>query len=245
MNNIYLKYKTELDTVKKYINNKYIYNMYHDYGFTLNNKFIELDSNINIYEACFISQLIQIYIKKYKTNKKLSIVEVGLAFGTSAIVIINEMLKYKYKTKYIVIDLNQTAQWKRVGIDHINSFLSIMNKKMSIKLIELDSTIAMKQLSPKYDISFIDASHDEKIVIEDLRNSDRILIKNGLIIMDDVLHIGVKNAIFNYFRGNKNYIRISIDENNNFKHEHKIYNHDLIKQSFNNPKTMYCFQKLN
>ena len=155
------------------------------------------------------------------------------------------MLKYKYKTKYVVIDPNQSAQWKRIGIDHIKSFLSIMNKKISIKLIELDSTIAMKQLLPKYDISFIDGSHDEKIVSEDLRNSNNLLIKNGLIIIDDVLHTGVKNAIINFFRGNKNYIRISIDENNNFKHEHKIYNHDLIKQSFNNPKTMYCFQKLN
>ena len=78
---IYEKYKVELDAVNKYIVNKFIYNIFYNYGFTINNKIIPLDSNINIYEACFISQLVNIYIKKYKENKKLNILEIGFAYG--------------------------------------------------------------------------------------------------------------------------------------------------------------------
>mgnify|MGYP003706142907 CR=1 FL=1 len=245
---IYFKYKKELDAIDKYIDNKYIYDLFHNYGFNLDNKFIKLDSNINVYEACFISQLIRIYINTYKINlnKSLRIVEIGLAYGTSALIIVNEMIKYKYKTKYVVIDPNQTIQWYSIGIKNIKQFLKYMNTKLKINLIEKYSTDAMKQLNKKYDISFIDGSHDGKIVIEDIKNSDRILRINGLIIIDDVLHKGVKDAILEFFVKNNNYYRISIDKKTNkFIKETKLYNKNIIKQSFHNPSTMYCFQKQN
>jgi predicted O-methyltransferase YrrM len=247
MTDIYLKYKIELDAVDKYINNKYIYDMFYNYGFNLDNKFIELDSNINIYEACFIARLINIYINTYKIipDEPLRVVEVGLAYGTSALIIINEIIKYKYKTRYIVIDPIQSDRWKNIGMLNIKQFLKHMNKKLKVKLIEKYSTVAMPRLNKKYDISFIDGSHDELIVSEDIKNSDRILVKNGLIIIDDVLHRGVKDAILKFFVKNKNYTRISILENSDkFIRENTLYSHNLIKQSFDNPRTMYCFQKI-
>lgn len=245
MTDIYLKYKTELDAVKKYINNKYIYDIFYNYGFTLNNKFIKLDSNINVYEACFIARLINIYINTYKKNKTLRVVEIGLAYGTSALVIINEIIKYKYKTRYIVVDPNQTKQWDSIGINNIKQFLKHMKKKLKIKLIEQYSTVAMPALRKKCDISFIDGSHDEKVVIEDINNSDRLLLINGLIIIDDVLHTGVKDAILTFVKENKNYIRVSIDDNTStLKKEETLYSNYMDKKSFTNPKTMYCFQKI-
>ena len=245
MTDIYLKYKTELDAVKKYINNKYIYDIFYNYGFNLNNKFIKLDSNINVYEACFIAKLINIYINNYKKNKTLRIVEIGLAYGTSALIIVNEMIKYKYKTRYTVVDPNQTKQWENIGINNIKQFLKHMNKKLKIKLIEEYSTEAMPKLHKKHDVSFIDGSHDEKIVIEDIRNSDRLLRVNGIMIIDDVLHSGVKDAILTFVKENKNYNRVSIDEkNNSFKKEPQLYSDNINKKSFTNPKTMYCFQKI-
>jgi hypothetical protein len=36
MTEIYLKYKIELDAVNKYINNKYIYDIFYNYGFNYN-----------------------------------------------------------------------------------------------------------------------------------------------------------------------------------------------------------------
>ena len=55
-----------------------IYNIYYNYGFTINDKFIKLNSNINVYEACFTSQLTKKYIELYKKGK-LNILKIGLA----------------------------------------------------------------------------------------------------------------------------------------------------------------------
>jgi hypothetical protein len=95
-NKIYEKYKIELDAIDKYIDNKFIYDIFYNYGFTINNKIIPLNSNINVYESCFISLLVDIYIKKYKKRAKLNILEIGLAYGTSSLIIMNQVLKYKY-----------------------------------------------------------------------------------------------------------------------------------------------------
>jgi predicted O-methyltransferase YrrM len=240
MNNIYNKYKVELDSVKKYIDNEYIYNIFYNYGFTLNNKFIELNSNINVYEACFIAQIIKIYIHKYKKNQVLNILEIGLAYGTSALIIINEVLRYKYKKTYTVVDPNQTEIWKSIGIKNIEKFLLVMKKKLDYKLYEESSLTVFSKLKKKYDISFIDGSHDEKIVLQDLINSDRKLVKNGIIILDDVLHKGVKNALIEFLSKYKNYKRIYVHENK-FKSSDEI---PIVKKSFFNPSTMMAYQKL-
>jgi predicted O-methyltransferase YrrM len=242
MTDTYDKYKTELDAVKKYINNPYIYDIFHDYGFKLDGKFIPLDSNINVYEACFIAQLIKIYIRKYKKDQPLNVLEVGLAYGTSALVILNEIIKYKHRITYTVIDMNQTEQWKDVGYNNIIQFLKVMNNKLPIKLIQESSTIAMPKLNMSLDISFIDASHAEDIVIQDINHTDRMLVPNGLMILDDVLHEGVRKAIIRFITSTKNYRRISINGNDYLKEE-KIYPVNIEKKSFTNPKTMYCFQK--
>jgi len=238
----YKKYKTQLDAIKLYINNDYIYNIFFNYGFTVDETFINLDSNINVYEACFIAQLVSIYIKTFKRNDELSVIEIGLAYGTSSLIIANEMIKYRFKKKYVIIDPNQTKQWKNVGIKNLNNFLKHLNKKLPYELIEESSDVAMTRLENKFDISFIDGSHEESIVIQDIKNSDRLLKENGLMILDDVLHTGVKDAIIDFFKDNKNYFRICIDKGK-FKNENFLYDVKLEKKSFNNPKTMYCFQK--
>lgn len=245
MTDIIKKYSNELGAVKKFINNDFIYKIFYDYGFTLNNKFIKLDSNINVYEACFISLLCNIYITKYKFKTKLNILEIGLAFGTSALIIVNQLIQYNYSTSYDIIDPNQTIQWKSIGIQNINNFLDKMNKKINYTLYEESSIYAIPKLKKKYDISFIDGSHDEKIVLQDLINSDKLLKKNGLIIIDDVLHSGVKKAVIEFIKKYKNYKRISINKNEKeFIDEKYLYDKKSIKKSFINPNTMYCFQKI-
>ena len=239
---IYNKYKTELDALKKYVNNDYIYNLFYNYGFTINNKFIQLDSNINIYEACFISQLINIYIDKYKKKSKLNILEIGFAYGTSTLIILNQILNYK-NTSYDIIDLNQTKQWNNIGVQNVEYFFKYMKKKINYNLYEESSLIAIKKLKKKYDISFIDGSHERDIVISDIINSDKKLIINGLIIIDDVLHKDVKLAILDFVKEYKNYRRISI-KNNDYVEKKILYDKKQEKKSFYNPKTMFCFQKI-
>jgi hypothetical protein len=245
-NKIYEKYKIELNAIKKYTNNDYIYKIFYDYGFTLKNKFIALDSNINIYEACFISILTNIYINNYKTKGKLNILEIGLAYGTSCLILMNQFLKYKKSKSYDIIDMNQTKQWKRLGIKNIDAFLEhVKCTNLDYKLYEDISTIILPKLRKKYDIIFIDGSHDEKIVIQDITNGDKKLVLNGLMIIDDVLHIGVKNAILQFVKNYKNYKRISIGKDEkSFIEEKILYDIKSSKKSFFNPNTMFCFMKI-
>jgi len=67
---------------------------------------------------------------------------------------------------------------------------------------------------------------------------------NGLIIIDDVLHKGVKDAILEFAKKYKNYKRISINNKNEFIEEKILYDTKYNKKSFNNPSTMFCFQKM-
>ena len=244
---IYEKYKTELDAIKKYTDNDYIYKIFYNYGFTIENKFIPLDSNINVYEACFISILTNIYINNYKKKGVLNILEIGLAYGTSSLILINKLLKYKGSKSYDIIDMNQTEQWKSIGIKNIDKFLKYMKcKKLDYKLYEDSSTIIVPKLRKKYDIIFIDGSHDEKIVIQDIMNGDKKLILNGLMIIDDVLHYGVKSSIFQFVKKYKNYKRISVDNDEiSFFEEKNLYDKKSFKKSFLNPNTMFCFMKIS
>lgn len=240
----YIKYKLELDAVDKYINNTFIYDIFYNYGFKINNTIVPLDSNINVYEACFISQLVKIYIDTYKEKSALNILEIGFARGTSCLIIMNQVLKYKYLKGYDIIDPYQTAHWKDIGVTNVNNFLHFMDKKLNYKLHQESSTTAVQKLRKKYDISFIDGSHEGYIVIQDIMNSDKKLCINGLIIIDDVLHKGVKDAILEFVKTNKNYKRISINNNNKFITEKILYDTNSKKKSFNNPSTMFCFQKI-
>jgi predicted O-methyltransferase YrrM len=251
---ILIKYKKEFEVIKDYIDNPIIYKIFYDYGFTIKNKFIELNSNINVYEACFISRLIDIYLK-YKPHNKINVLEIGLAYGTSSLIILNKLIMYDEQTpqkkiKYDIIDPYQTTTWNSIGIYNIRDFLSKMKSSIKPTLYEETSNTIMQELHKRkfdYDIIFIDGSHDEKDCLNDLINSDKMLKKNGLIIIDDVLHKGVKIALRHFLSNYHNYRRISISNelnNNAFKIEKQLYNKHTEKISFNNPATMFCFQKI-
>lgn len=248
-NNIYLKYKNELNKVKKIINDDYIYHMWYNYGFKLNNHFIELDSNINVYEALFISQCLQYYIQEYhKPNTKFNLLEIGLAYGTSSIIMLNQLLKLKGKVDYTVIDANQTQQWKSIGFKHMKQYIQIKNKNhkknINVELIEDYSQVAMPKLRKKYDFIFIDGSHDKNIVIQDLENSHKLLKKCGLVLLDDVRHEGVKQAILVFFKKYKQHYKKIIIEKNQLKQENALNFTISNKKNINNPNTMYAYQKI-
>ena len=242
----YLKYKKSLDEVSKIINNPYIYDMFYSWSFKLKGKQVDFDSNINSYEGCFIAKLIQIYNQKYKKDKlPLNVLELGLARGTSALIILNELIKLK--STYTAIDMNQTDQWKNIGRDNIEQFLHVMKTKYEYTFIEENTVTAMPKLvesDTKLHISFIDASHEEDIVIQDMENSDKMLLINGIMILDDVKHKGVKEAIIRFMVTNKDkYRRVSID-NDDLKTEKVLYEKESTKESVTNPDTMFCLQKL-
>lgn len=256
------KWIVELGYVKKYINNDYLYKLWKDYKFPnikLDGKDIELDSNINVYESVFISLLIEIYIEKYKpiqqNDKSLSLnfMEIGLAYGTSTITILNKIIASKYKNKinYDIIDMNQTKQWKDIGMKNISNFIKEkaqtdkQTKEIDIKLHQDSSTIILPKLTKKYDISFIDGSHAEDIVIQDFMNTHKLLKIGGLIIIDDILHKGVKDALKRFYDPKIYKIVYINSEANNFTSSKLLYDKNRVKRNVFNPNSMMCLQKLS
>jgi len=67
------------------------------------------------------------------------------------------------------------------------------------------------------------------------------------MILDDVLHSGVKNALLYFLKNNKNYYKIKVFERNNKLNldlDKNIYDKRLKKRDYFNPNSMYAFIKL-
>jgi len=243
-----MDWQEELNAVEKYISNKFIYEVFRKYGFIIENQFIKLDSNINVYEACFISLVTKLYCQNYKKEKDdLNILEIGFAYGTSALMFLNQLKEYKNNKNYHIVDMNQTSQWKGIGLKNLEIFKTIHNIDLKYKLFEEDSRIALPKLTTKYDIIFIDGGHSYDIVLSDIINSDKLLKFNGIMILDDVLHSGVKNALLYFLKNNKNYYKIKVFERNNKLNldlDKNIYDKRLKKRDYFNPNSMYAFIKL-
>ena len=239
LDDTYLQNKKALDDVSSIIDNPYIYDMF--YSSSFKGKQVENDSNISPYEACFLTKLIRIFVREKKEKVPLSVVEIGLARGTTAIIILNELIKHN--STYTAIDANQTEQWKNMGRDKIDQFLRVMKKlDYPIQFMEESSVIAMPKLresDTKLHISFIDGSHEETDVVQDIENSDKLLVKNGLMILANVNHKNVKEAILQFM--NDRYRKVSIDKDM-FKTEKELY--PKMENQSDNPNTMICLQKL-
>ncbi len=239
-------HKYSLDSIKKYINNVYIYSIFYDWGFTLENRFIPFESNINSIEACFISLCVQAYLNKNIVPKSLSILEIGFAYGTSSIIFMDQLMKYhnkykKNKIQYDIFDPCQTKVWKNIGTKNLIQFQKVMNCEdipFTVHETVLQNVFAKKNnkniIKSKYDIIFIDAAHSYDLVLQDIMNADKLLEKGGIMILDDVLHGsglkifkatneqkkisgGVYWAVNDFLKNNKNYKKVIIEESINRK----------------------------
>lgn len=244
------KYAEELSRVQKYMNNEFIYNMFLNYGFTIDGKFIALDSNINVYEGCFISLVFQAYLQHNPDIKTFNVCEIGLAYGTSSMIILNEVIKSGLPSQYTVLDPNQTRQWNSIGHRNIMNFKKSYDTRNNVdyKLIEGFSNIEMPQLTENgFNIVFIDGSHATNIVMEDMVNADRLLVNNGIMILDDVRHKEVQLGVEWFARNYPQYKRIFIDDRvlSNLKYHKmsKVYDPYGNKKSYNNPTTMFALLK--
>jgi predicted O-methyltransferase YrrM len=153
----------------------------------IKNQLISIDSNIKDTEGQFIS--------KYSNGNCL---EIGMANGISAFYILsNNNVKH-----LISIDPFQNEQWKNVGI----KFLKEYNMSDRHTLYEKKSYIALPELLNKYgsnyfDLIFIDGWHTFDYTLVDFFYANLLLKIGGMIIIDDVLHAGVKQCV-NYILTN-------------------------------------------
>jgi len=150
----------------------------------INNEVVKINSSINKKEGDSISNL----IKEYNLTKCL---EIGLAFGISAIYILSNK-----NTSLTSIDPFQKTQWKNYGLKLIQQ----LNYDNRHKLIKKKSYEALPRLLKKkgeahYDFIFIDGWHTFDYTLVDFFYANLLLKNNGIIVIDDAMHKGVSECV--------------------------------------------------
>ncbi len=245
-NYLYNEYKKDLDLLDKYINNDYIFIIFLLFVIKIGNLFFILNSNINIYECVFLNNLIDNYI--FTNNKnKYNIVEIGCAYGISGMIMVNSFNKYENKKfNFWSIDPNQKAQWHNVGNYNINKVKKDNTKWNLVEKYSDEGLTYIKEdkINRKIDICFIDGAHDYINVYSDITIIDTFLEIGGLIILDDVLHQGVRDSVLKFYnKYNNKYIRLYYDNNGKINLINKVYN-TFTRKSIYDPSSMYCFMKI-
>jgi predicted O-methyltransferase YrrM len=159
----------------------------------------KLNSAINPLEGKHLYDLV------YNNNFKKTL-EIGLANGLSALYLCQALYdlnkKEKKNRKHIAIDPYQKKQWNNAGIIQIKKakLNNLFNHIESFSHLILPELITKGN---KFDLIFIDGMHLFDYTLIDLFFADKLLDINGIIVLDDIKHPGVKKA-FNFVL--KNYV---------------------------------------
>jgi predicted O-methyltransferase YrrM len=186
-------YVNEIITSFKYYNINKVNEIMTDFNISLidlfkstyvNNKVVKTSSAINGREGHFLINM----VKKYNL---VNILEIGFAFGISAFYILSNQ-----KTKLTSIDPYQKSQWNNKGLELLKEYK--FDKRHT--LYELKSYVALPKLLEKYntgyyDFIFIDGFHTFDYTLVDFFYSNLLLKMNGIIIIDDAMHSGVKKCV--------------------------------------------------
>jgi predicted O-methyltransferase YrrM len=163
-------------------------------------KQVKIHSAIKKEEGANITRI----INKYKLKKCL---EIGMAFGISAFYI----LTAGKDISLISIDPFQKDpnQWNSMGLKLIKK----MDLSQQHHFIEELSYIALPKLLDSYgknyfDFIFIDGWHTFDYTLIDFFYADKLLNKDGVILIDDALHEGVKKFIKYIETNYKNYKKL-------------------------------------
>lgn len=188
-NSIKSRYDSFYKNFNKSIKSKILKDLLLFRNFEYKNQIYHLNSNISINEGLFLFYL----IKKYNPKKLL---EIGLACGISASFMLVSMDK---KAKLISVDPFQKYQWDSFGLNVVSEIIK-ENKltKSNHKWEPLYSHRFFSKKNNNYDLCFIDGDHSYKGTMIDLEGCHNLLKKDGLLVIDDVLHGPVKKALHDF-----------------------------------------------
>jgi predicted O-methyltransferase YrrM len=137
----------------------------------------------------FLSSEIRHYIFKFiNPIEKHNILEIGSYEGLSACFFSDNLLSHKDSTLTCVdpFDINDTTTPLTTSTKDI--FLRNINKsenKNKISFREMYSNDFFLTNTERYDFIYIDGSHLEKDIINDMTEADKVLVTGGIMWMDD------------------------------------------------------------
>ena len=197
-------YINQYNNFDNLINSKYLKNLllsrfyYND----SNKDLREINSNISLNEGIELYKI----IKKYKPK---NLVEIGFAVGISTLFMLCAL---ESNAELISVDPYQKIQWDKFGLINVDNILKEQNLPKTIhKFIEDYSNNFFTNTNKSFDLVFIDGDHSYQGTMIDLIGANKVLKKNGLMIIDDVIHNDVKNALNNFLKKNNNFEKINVD----------------------------------
>ena len=138
-----------------------------------------------------------------------NICEIGFNAGHSTMLML--LGRSNTPLNFTVFDIGQHSYTKPT-YEYIKSKFSYVN----FEYVEGDSTITMPQwinnhseLMYKYDVVHVDGGHGEHCISNDMKNTDLLVKKNGIVIIDDT-DSEIINKYVDLYISNGNYIELNL-----------------------------------
>ncbi len=146
---------------------------------------VEVNSETSKKQCEFLQQII-------RDNKFKSSIEIGLAFGMSALAITEEVVKNG--GKHLTIDKFENNGWHGYGLD----LLEQANLRDQVEFHEEFCYITLPQLlaqNRKFDFAYIDSTKQFDWLLVDFFYLDKLLEINGVIVFDDAAFPGIRKLL--------------------------------------------------
>jgi len=139
-------------------------------------------------------------------------IEIGLAYGFSALFILDSMFENNYG-KHIAIDPYEVTDWHGIGLKAIHD-LEFDDRFEWQEAMSIDALSTMRRDGVRAQYIYIDGSHSFDAALIDFCCSDKILDTGGVIILDDMWMLPI-NAVVSFVKNNfQHYEQVDVDYDN-------------------------------
>ena len=148
---------------------------------------LELPVAVDAEEGRFLGRIIE-------TVKPRTSLEIGMAYGVSALYICEALSKLPHQARHIAMDPFQTEQWRRIGLTNV----AAAGYAHMLEFHENRSELVLPQLlaaGTSIDFAFVDGWHTFDQVMVELYYLNRMLSVGGVIAFDDAERRGINRVI--------------------------------------------------
>ena len=182
-------------------------------------KNIIIKSNVSLEGNCFyhhttLNEFPELYSKQlnlFWCGKQAieNICEIGFNAGHSTMLML--LGRSNTPLNFTIFDIGDHL-YTKPSVEYIKSKFSHVN----FEYVEGDSTIIMpewitthKELMNKYDVVHVDGGHSEHCISNDMKNTDLLVKKNGIVIIDDT-NSYIINKYVDLYLSTGNYIELNL-----------------------------------
>ena len=163
-------------------------------------------ATLNVFSELYSKQLNLFWCGKQAVE---NICEIGFNAGHSTMLML--LGRHNTPVNFTIFDIGHHSYTKPC-FEYIKSKFSYVN----FEYVEGDSTIIMpkwinnhKELINKYDVVHVDGGHNENCILNDMKNTDLLVKKNGIVIIDDTDN-SIINKYVDLYISNGNYIELNL-----------------------------------